>query len=162
PRQQVFVSPESITADDFRLRPDSPGYQAGKDKKDLGADVDLVGPGAAYERWKKTPEYRQWLKETGQLKAELPKAEPQAFVVLGGKDLEIGKFDTLAEAVKKAASGDTIEIRGNGPFVTDPLDLGTTALTIRAGSGHVPVIKASLAAMKSDAPLLNTRASLTV
>jgi hypothetical protein len=28
--------------------------------------VDLVGPGAAYERWKKTPEYQQWLKDTGQ------------------------------------------------------------------------------------------------
>src|SRR5262249_8119255 len=47
PRQQVFVSPESITVDDFRLRPDSAGYRAGKDKKDLGADVDLVGPGPA-------------------------------------------------------------------------------------------------------------------
>jgi hypothetical protein len=24
-------------------------------------DVDLVGPGPAYERWKKTPEYQRWL-----------------------------------------------------------------------------------------------------
>jgi hypothetical protein len=32
-------------------RPDSAGYRAGKD---LGADVALVGPGKAYERWKKT------------------------------------------------------------------------------------------------------------
>ena len=38
------------------------------DGKDLGADVDLVGPGAAYERWKKTLEYQQWLKDTGQVK----------------------------------------------------------------------------------------------
>jgi hypothetical protein len=30
--------------------------------------VDLVGPGEAYERWKKTPDYQEWLKETGQLK----------------------------------------------------------------------------------------------
>jgi len=30
--------------------------------------VDLVGPGPAYERWKKTPEYQQWLKDSGQLK----------------------------------------------------------------------------------------------
>jgi serine/threonine protein kinase len=66
PRHQVFVSPESVTADDFRLREDSAGYRAGPDGKDLGADVDLVGPGAAYERWKKTPEYQEWLKETGQ------------------------------------------------------------------------------------------------
>lgn len=60
--------PEKLTAADFRLRPDSAGYRAGKDGKDLGADIDLVGPGAAYERWKKTPAYQQWLKDTGQVK----------------------------------------------------------------------------------------------
>lgn len=54
---------QELTPDDFRLRPDSAGYRAGKDGKDLGADVDLVGPGAGYERWKKTPEYQQWLKD---------------------------------------------------------------------------------------------------
>jgi hypothetical protein len=26
----------------------------------------LVGPGEAYERWKKTPDYQQWLEDTGQ------------------------------------------------------------------------------------------------
>lgn len=57
-----------MTSDDFRLRPDSAGYGAGKDGKDLGADVDLVGSGPAYERWKKTPDYQTWLKETGQIK----------------------------------------------------------------------------------------------
>lgn len=59
------LTPELLTPNDFRLRPDSAGYKAGKDGKDLGADVDLVGPGPAYERWKKTPEYQQWLKDTG-------------------------------------------------------------------------------------------------
>jgi anti-sigma factor RsiW len=59
---------EHLKPDDFRLRPDSPGYRAGKGGKDLGADIDLVGPGPAYERWKKTPEYGQWLKDTGQVK----------------------------------------------------------------------------------------------
>jgi hypothetical protein len=65
------LAPESLdrlTPEDFRLRPDSAGYRAGKDGKDLGADVDLVGPGPAYERWKKTPEYQQWLKDTKQVK----------------------------------------------------------------------------------------------
>jgi hypothetical protein len=61
------LAPEQLTPDDFRLRPDSAGYRAGKDKKDLGADIDLVGPGAAYEQWKKTPDYQQWLKD-GQVK----------------------------------------------------------------------------------------------
>jgi hypothetical protein len=59
-------APEELTPEDFCLRPDSPGYRAGPDGKDLGANVDLVGPGAAYERWKKTPEYQKWLKEMGQ------------------------------------------------------------------------------------------------
>ncbi len=57
-----------LTPQDFRLRADSAGYRTGPGGKDLGADVDIVGPGAAYERWKKSPEYQQWLKETGQAK----------------------------------------------------------------------------------------------
>jgi hypothetical protein len=65
PSQQVAVQ---RVPEDYRLLPDNPGYRAGPDGNDLGADVDLVGPGAAYERWKKTPEYQQWLKETGQKK----------------------------------------------------------------------------------------------
>ena len=68
PKEMLTTNPEAITPDDFRLRPDSAGYRAGKDKKDLGADVDLVGPGPAYERWKKTPEYQQWLKDTKQVR----------------------------------------------------------------------------------------------
>jgi hypothetical protein len=64
----VNDDPQAVTAADFRLRPQSAGYRAGSDGKDLGADVDLVGPGPAYERWKLTPEYQEWLQETGQLK----------------------------------------------------------------------------------------------
>ena len=55
-----------LTPDPFRLKPDSPGFQAGADGKDLGANVNLVGPGAAYESWKLTPDYRQSLKQAGQ------------------------------------------------------------------------------------------------
>jgi hypothetical protein len=61
------ANPDSLTADDFRLRPDSAGYQAGPDDKDLGANIDLVGPGEAYERWKETPEYQQWQKASREL-----------------------------------------------------------------------------------------------
>jgi hypothetical protein len=67
-RSKAVTAPEKLTPEDFRLRPDSAGYRAGPSGKDLGADVDLVGPGPAYERWKKTPEYQQWLKDSGQLK----------------------------------------------------------------------------------------------
>jgi hypothetical protein len=50
----------------FRLATGSAGKGAGEGGRDLGADVDLVGPGPAYERWKKTPAYQQWLKDSGQ------------------------------------------------------------------------------------------------
>jgi WD40 repeat protein len=53
-----------LETDYWRLAADSPGKGAGEGGRDLGADVDLVGPGPAYERWKKTPEYRQWLQDT--------------------------------------------------------------------------------------------------
>jgi hypothetical protein len=66
--ERARTAPELLTAADYRLHPDSAGYRAGPDGKDLGADIDLVGPGAAYERWKKTPAYQEWLKETGQVK----------------------------------------------------------------------------------------------
>src|SRR5262249_26822387 len=51
--------------------------------------------------------------------------------------------DTLADAVRGASGGDTIEVRGNGPFVTPPISINGTALTIRAGAGFRPVIKMS-------------------
>jgi hypothetical protein len=67
-QSSVTNMPEKLSPEDFRLHPDSAGYRAGKDGKDLGAGIDLVGPGAPYERWKKTPEYQHWLKETGPTK----------------------------------------------------------------------------------------------
>jgi serine/threonine protein kinase len=67
-RARLEASAEQLTPEDFRLRADSAGYRAGEDGKDLGADVDLVGPGEAYALWKKTPEYQQWREQTGQAK----------------------------------------------------------------------------------------------
>ena len=65
---RVVADAGKLALGEFRLRPDSAGYRAGPDGKDLGADIDLVGPGAAYERWKRTPDYQEWLKEAGQMK----------------------------------------------------------------------------------------------
>jgi hypothetical protein len=66
--EQVIEAPQTVSAADFRLRGDSLGKKAGPGGKDLGADVDLVGPGKAYERWKQTPDYQQWLQDTGKVK----------------------------------------------------------------------------------------------
>jgi hypothetical protein len=54
---------EALGADGFRLVPQSPGAAAGPAGEDLGADVDLVGPGPAFDRWKRTPAYQQWLSD---------------------------------------------------------------------------------------------------
>ncbi len=156
-------TPELLTPDDFRLRPDSAGYRAGPHGKDLGADVDLVGPGPAYERWKKTPEYQEWLEETGQKKERgTAKPESGAFLVLGGAGVAERKFDTLAEAVLGTSDGDTIEIRGNGPFLSEPINIQRTALTIRAADGFRPVIKLRPEALSQDVPLLQTNAALVL
>src|SRR5262249_346995 len=119
--QMLTNAPGNITPDNFRLRADSAGYRAGKDGRDLGADVDLVVPGPAYERSKKTPEYRQWLKDTGQLSREKSRRDAKPFIVLASQGGGERTFETLGGAVKSASDGDTIEIRGNGPFFTDPL-----------------------------------------
>jgi formylglycine-generating enzyme required for sulfatase activity len=66
------ADPAAVTAADFRLAPGSPGKGAGPGGTDLGADVDLVGPGPAYEKWKKTKEYEAWRKECDKLMASAP------------------------------------------------------------------------------------------
>jgi hypothetical protein len=53
---------------DFRLAEGSAGKRKGEGNKDLGADVDRVGPGKPYDEWKKTPAYQDWLKQTEQVK----------------------------------------------------------------------------------------------
>jgi hypothetical protein len=91
-----------------------------------------------------------------------PKVEPGAFVLLGGKGVAGRKFDTLAEAVQAAYDGDTIDVRGNGPFLTPPLRLGNRALTIRAGEGFRPVIKLSPEWAEQRVNLLETQAALVL
>jgi hypothetical protein len=58
---------------DFRLAKGSPGQGALPGGKDIGADMDKVGPGKPYEEWKKTPEYQKWQKQTEAiLKEKMP------------------------------------------------------------------------------------------
>src|SRR5262249_40415533 len=73
----------------------------------------------------------------------------------------VANYDTLARAVQGASDGDTIEVRGNGPFVSNPIKIGRTALTIRAAAGFRPVIKPSSGRIEK-APLLATNAALVL
>jgi hypothetical protein len=52
-------APDKLTPQDFRLKTDDPKL------KGFGADVDLVGPGPAYDRWRQTGAYQQWLRDIG-------------------------------------------------------------------------------------------------
>ncbi|HZL88827.1 MAG TPA: serine/threonine-protein kinase [Pirellulaceae bacterium] len=63
-RTKVEMMREPLVLGDFRMTSISTGYRAGAQGRDIGPDIDLVGPGAAYERWKMTPDYQQWVKET--------------------------------------------------------------------------------------------------
>jgi hypothetical protein len=45
----------------FRLQAESLGQTSGKGGRDLGVNVNFVGPGDAWERWRKTTEYQKWL-----------------------------------------------------------------------------------------------------
>jgi len=71
----LLRTPADMHAADFRLAPGSPGKGAGPGGKDLGADVDLVGPGEAYEKWKKTKDYATWCKEVDAFMNVSPPAE---------------------------------------------------------------------------------------
>src|SRR4029077_13156407 len=69
-------------------------------------------------------------------------------------------FDTLGEAVASSGNGDTIEVRGNGPFVSEPISIRKDALTIRAAPGFRPVIRLNAeretgrSLLQSDGPLV--------
>ncbi|HAA49118.1 MAG TPA: hypothetical protein DCE43_05320 [Planctomycetaceae bacterium] len=52
--QRADDNPSSVTARSFRLRPDSPGRERGPTGRDLGARVEWVGPGSAFETWKRS------------------------------------------------------------------------------------------------------------
>lgn len=89
--------------------------------------------------------------------------EPDApFVLLGARGAFERTFATLADAVQGASDGDTIEIRGNGPFETAPIDLKVKALTIRAGEGYRPHLRHQPTDPKSIEPVLTTSGRLVL
>ena len=68
-----------------------------------------------------------------------------AFVLLGGTGVAERKHHRLDEALAAAVYGDTIEIRGNGPYIIGTGKesnnwLLSVPLTIRAGAGFQPVL----------------------
>ena len=89
-----------------------------------------------------------------------PSSRMRPFAVLDdGKERS---FASLAEAVQNASDGDTIEVRGSGPFVMGPLSLGRRGLIIRAGTGFRPVLQLDPQCVGADTCLLSTEAPLVL
>src|SRR5262249_41139724 len=65
------------------------------------------------------------------------------------------QFTSLEGAVEAARSGDTIEICGDGPFVSRPIVLNDRQLTIRAAAGCRPVIELSREGGEQNAFLIH-------
>jgi WD40 repeat protein len=73
----------------------------------------------------------EWAAQAVDQPSPIPAAPP--FVILGGQGKPDRAFTTLAEAVAAANDFDTIEVRGNGLFLSSPIFV-RRALTIRAGT----------------------------
>jgi hypothetical protein len=142
---------------EVRLRPGSYQVHSSKAGKPVPVDRDLA--------WI-TRGAKQVVKV--RLEGEAPAAAkaaaitgPPAFVLLGGKGVAVGKFDTLIEAVRGSSDGDTIEVHGNGPFVTTQV-IVLHSLTIRAAAGFRPVIRLSPDASDSRADLIHSNSRLVL
>jgi formylglycine-generating enzyme required for sulfatase activity len=87
-------------------------------------------------------------------------ASRQPFVLLSRDARAEQTFLTLKDAIDKAQSGDTIEIRGDGPFVGESIDLNKKALIIRAGLGYRPVLRREC--KQGDKAWLSSNSSLVL
>ena len=142
-REGYAARPSKLTPDDFRLRPDSAGYRAGKDGKDLGADVDLVGPGPAYERWKKTPEYQQWLKDTDSSRPK-PRSRSRApSCSWAAKASRSGSSTPWPRRCRVPATATPSRSAATGRSSASPSIVSRTALDDPGGEGFRPVIRLS-------------------
>jgi serine/threonine-protein kinase len=76
----------------------------------------------------------------GRTDSEAIATTARPFAVLARDDRPERAFTKLSSAVAFADNGDTIEVRGDGPFVVNPIRMGDRALTIRSARGVRPVI----------------------
>ena len=73
------------------------------------------------------------------------------------------QFDSLASAVAAACDGDTVLVRGAGPYATGPLEVRGKGLTLRAAPGPRPCLELQTTAGSHFwQPLLDSDAALTL
>jgi hypothetical protein len=78
--------------------------------------------------------------------------------VVGGNE----RFATLADAILAAPSGATIEIEGDGPFLSPPIHVGLKDLTIRAARGARPIVAFETEESAERGPSFITEGALTL
>ncbi|MCX7699947.1 MAG: protein kinase [Gemmataceae bacterium] len=91
-----------------------------------------------------------------------PRPEPAPRVV--AKPPEMGfvisgrpaVYERLTDAVAEAENGDIIEVYGNGPFPTPPMQITGKRLTIRSGPGSRPVFTSEIPNQGSNAALITS------
>jgi len=71
------------------------------------------------------------------------------------------RYASLADAIQMAVPGDTIEIRGNGPFDCTRIVVRNKPLRIRAGAGSRPVLRL-MPGSENQLDLLNSNAGLVL
>src|SRR5581483_3813916 len=69
-----------------------------------------------------------------------PGVAVELFAVLANGPRQETRHATLSDAVKAARSGDTIEIRGDGPFMMEPVPGIDKPLAIKAATGFRPIL----------------------
>jgi len=91
----------------------------------------------------------------------VPKGPIVVLEVKDGVEKQLEEFDQLVDAIAAAADGTIIELRGDGPFEVEPIDVGKKSITLRAANSCRPVIS-----LKDDhggpleAPLFHTEGEL--
>jgi len=88
--------------------------------------------------------------------APQPAATPPGFTIEG----QAQHFATLAAAIADAEDGETIEVHGNGPFLTPPLAIEGKRLTIRPAADSQPVFLAESQGETLSKPFVQTDSDL--
>ena len=82
---------------------------------------------------------------------------PAAGFTIAGSD---AVHQTLAAVIAAAKDGDTIEVHGDGPYLTPPVSIAGKRLTIRAAAGALPKFFAENPSLASEQGWLQTDSDL--
>lgn len=94
-------------------------------------------------------------------KAETPPSPPAPLLTSGIQIVGRSEVHSaLSEAIAAAADNDVIEIYGNGPYLTSPIEITGKRLTLRAAPASRPQILSEKPLVSSEKPLLATDSDL--